>query len=86
MTKMEPSIYPIRFPTELSMISRLFLSLLFCVLFANTGIAQGLYGYDGGNNDLYSITSTPSSNFVGEDFNSGVVAEIEIVFGLMPSR
>ena len=46
--------------------------------------AEGLLGYDGGGNDLYSIEAAPvASNFIGNDLASGIPAEIEYGGGLV---
>ncbi|MEM7454791.1 MAG: hypothetical protein AAF456_10625 [Planctomycetota bacterium] len=65
------------------MFVRSLLTLFLCAISVGTCQAQGLFAYDGANNDLYSVTSTPDATFIGEDFDSGVVAEIEAVFGLI---
>jgi hypothetical protein len=47
-------------------------------LSAGAAQAQGLWGYDGGNNDLYTISAAgPTATFVGNDTTSGILAEIE---------
>lgn len=45
--------------------------------------AQGLFGYEGFANNLYQVTSTPSSALIGNDPTSGSVAEIEYGGGVI---
>ncbi|MCO5297953.1 MAG: PEP-CTERM sorting domain-containing protein [Fimbriimonadaceae bacterium] len=48
------------------------------VVSAGAAQAQGLFGYAGGDNDLYSVNASgPTATFIGNDSNSGILAEIE---------
>jgi hypothetical protein len=59
------------------------------VLCASAGVAsaqgmEGLFGYAGGSNDLYSIGASPvSAALIGNDLTSGIPAEIEYGNGVI---